>query len=59
MGWKKKKKKPLTSLFNFELCQQILFHYNIFRVIHAIINEASQEQLLKQLPAIQFVNTQN
>lgn len=52
-GWKKKK-KLLTSL-NFGLCQQILFHYNLFRDIYAIINEALQEQLLKQLPAIQFV----
>lgn len=44
---------------NFGLCQQISFHYNLFTDIHAIINEALQEQLLKQLPAIQFVNRQN
>jgi len=43
---REKKKMLLTSLFNFKLYQQILFHYNIFRDIHAIINEALQEQLL-------------
>lgn len=53
------KKMLLASLFKFELCQQILVHYNVFRDIHVIINEALKEQLLKQLPAIQFVNMQN
>lgn len=53
------KKMLLASLFNFELCQQILVHCNVFRDIHVIINEALKEQLLKQLPAIQFVNMQN
>lgn len=52
-------KKPLTYLFNFEFRQQTLFNYNIFKDIHAITNKALQEQLLKQLPAIQFVNMQN